>query len=200
MPKTSPLVLHALTTGLGVPDSADWQADLTDPARSVMTDFHERSMVVVDGERQIDDALDVMKHAGVRSAFVLDGLHTVVVGLVTAYDILGEKPLRHLHSIGCRPFGSSRRDVVVADIMEPVETWKVVRLADVDAATVGCVLDAFKRTGRTHLPVVEGALGEAPRLRGVFSAAKLMRLTEETRTATKSGIPAAPMSGVRIAG
>jgi hypothetical protein len=157
-----------------------------------MTDFHDRSMVVVDGEMQIDAALDVMKHAGVRSAFVLNGVHTGVEGLVTAYDILGEKPVRHMHA-----FGSPRHAVQVVDIMDSIEQWVVVQLGELENATVACVLDAFRRTGRSHIAVVEGRAGEEPRLRGVFSAAKLLRLTEGIR---KSVIPPAPMSGIRLAG
>jgi hypothetical protein len=44
------------------------------------------------------------------------------------------------------------------------------------------LLDAFKRCGRTHLPVVAQEPHGA-RLRGVFSSAKVLRLTAEARGA-----------------
>ncbi len=146
-----------------------------------MTDFHERGMVTVEPSAQVDSALEVMKHAGVRSAFVMDETRQRVVGLITAYDIMGEKPLRFLQTMGGNYRSTSRREVQVRDIMEPAEEWMVSRLEDVDGATVEAVLDAFQKARRTHIAVVEGVPGEIPRLRGVFSAAKILRLTRDSR-------------------
>jgi CBS domain-containing protein len=165
------LELTSVGTGLAPPQTGAWHVSPSDPARSVMTDFNEHGIVTVRAEQQVDAALEHMRHAGVRSAFVLDEARTRVLGLITAYDIMGEKPLRHAQEMG-----SSREEVVVADIMEPVAQWQVLALADVDRADVAEVLDAFKRCRRTHLPVVAGE-GRSARLRGVFSSAKLLRLT-----------------------
>ncbi len=74
--------------------------------------------------------------------------------------------------------------------MERAEDWMVARLGDVDAATVGSMLDVFQRTGRTHIAVVESAEGKDPCLRGVFSAAKILRLTDESRKAAYAASPA----------
>ena len=85
---------------LAAPGGDPWLVSRTDPAHSVMTDFHERSAVVVPGDTPIDAALEHLKHTGTRSAFVVnkDGRH--VLGMITAYDIQGEKPIRHLQSVG----------------------------------------------------------------------------------------------------
>ncbi len=176
-----PLHLVHLGRRLAVPPGGQWQVALEDPARSVMTDFNERGMVTVPPELQVDAALEVMKHAGVRSAFAVDEERGKILGLVNAYDIMGEKPLRHLQDIGGNHLTSSRDDVRVEDIMERAEDWMVARLEDVDAVTVGAILDVFGRTGRTHVAVVEDAEGAEPRLRGILSAAKILRLTEDCR-------------------
>jgi len=189
------LRLEPLGTIPAAPRSGQWRVDLKDPARSVMTDFEERGIVTVEGPLQVDAALEVMKHAGVRSAFVLDGERRKILGLITAYDIMGEKPLRYLQSIGCTHLTCSRDDVLVQDIMERAEDWSVARLEDVEGATVGSLLEVFQRTGRSHIAVVETAGGKEPRLRGVFSGAKLLRLTEESRKAAFPARTAARVHG-----
>lgn len=164
---------------IAAPRSGPWRVELGDPCRTVMTDFNERGVVRVPAGQQVDDALEAMRHAGVRSAFVIDAGEDRVLGLITAYDIMGEKPIRHLQTVG-----GAREDVTVADVMDPAEDWQVTHIDAVDRATVGMLLDTFAKLGRTHLPVVEGA-ADALRLRGVFSAAKVLRLTEAARRAAR---------------
>lgn len=54
-----------------------------------------------------------MKHAGVRCAFATDDVRHLLVGMITAYDITSEKPMRHIRSVDGR-----RQDVLVRDIMQ----------------------------------------------------------------------------------
>lgn len=170
---TTPITLIQLDASPSAPSSGTWKVNPTDPARSVMTDFADTNMVTVEAAAQIDVALEVMRHAGVRSAFVLSADKKSVAGFVTAYDIMGERPLRYLQTAG-----GGREDVQVQHVMERAEDWLVVRYADTERATVQTMLDAFAKSGRTHLAVVEEEPGQkAPRLRGVFSGAKLLRLT-----------------------
>jgi CBS domain-containing protein len=180
---TTPLTLFQLQTSLATPQNGTWQVGLSDPARTVMTDFHEKSMVTVDYRLQVDNALELMRHAGVRSAFVLDEARTSILGLITAFDIMGEKPLRHLQLVG-----GSREEVLVSDIMDRAGGWEVAKLEDVDRAHVSAILDTFARNGRTHLAVVDldPDPSKGPRLRGLFSAAKLLRLTEQARRKTRA--------------
>jgi len=171
--KTLELLTVAAT--IAAPQHGPWRVELADPSRSVMTDFNETSVVRVPPTQQVDEALEAMRHAGVRSAFVIDDTRDVVLGMITAYDIMGEKPIRHLQTVG-----GAREDVLVSDIMDPADRWQVTHLDAVDHATVGVLLDTFATLGRTHLPVVEGA-NDTLRLRGLFSAAKVLRLTEAAR-------------------
>jgi CBS-domain-containing membrane protein len=176
-----PLELFPLESNLAAPRSGNWHVALEDPARTVMTDFNEHGLVTVAATMQVDEALEVMKHAGVRSAFVLDEGGASILGLITAYDIMGEKPIRHLQLTG-----GAREEVLVADIMDRAGDWHVARLEDVDRSRVSSVLDTFQRVGRTHLAVVEQESGKGPRLRGVFSAARLLKLTEAARRVAKA--------------
>jgi len=119
----------------------------------------------------IDAALEHMKHNGVRCAFAIDEARRAVVGLITAYDIMSEKPMRHMQSMA-----SPRRDVQVRDIMHGVSDWRVLDIKDIEQATVASVSRLFEETGLTHIPVMEtGEFGEQ-RLRGLLSGAKVGRL------------------------
>ena len=175
----APTVIHLKSPGtlhLEAPGNEPWHVELDDPALSVMTDFNERRMVSVGRHVQIDRALESMKHAGVRASFVTDEGEREVVGLVTAYDIMGEKPLRY--ALGA---GIGHHEVNVENVMEPVSAWLVADYAEIKRASVGDVLKTLQNTGRSHLPVIETAGGRLPRLRGVFSAAKILRLTAHDR-------------------
>lgn len=156
---------------LPIPGTDPWFAAPGDPALTVMTDFRERTSVTVAQKAPIDAALEHMKHAGVRSAFVIDDQRRVVTGLITAYDIMGDKPVRHVQDQKSR-----HQDVRVGDIMVPLAELPSVDIRDVESATVAAVADLFDRTGHTHLPVVESDGRGEPRLRGLLSAARVRRL------------------------
>jgi CBS domain-containing protein len=149
---------------------------LVEPGTAVMTDLDRAAAVTVDADTRIDDALPLMRDAGVRSAFVIDA-GCNLLGLVTAYDILGDKPVRHLESRGCTLRTCRREDVTVGDIMETTERWMVIDVTDLASCRVGDVVETFRRTGRTHIPVVERTSLGADRLRGLLSAAEVARAT-----------------------
>jgi CBS domain-containing protein len=163
------------------PRKEAWQVNLTDPATSIMTDFRESSFFTVDPDELIVDALEKMKHAGLRSAFVLDRNSEKLLGMITAYDIMGEKPLRYLQSTGL----VKHTDIQVADIMENLKDMVVVDLDEVKLANVQDVLNVLQKCGRTHLPVVETGVEKEIRLRGLFSTSKVLRLTEDSREAAQ---------------
>jgi CBS domain-containing protein len=163
------------------PGNEPWQVDLAETAKTVMTDFRERSLFKFDDIEKVDDALQRMKHAGLRAAFVMDKASDRVLGMITAYDILGEKPLRYIESLGPAGRGMARRDLRVADLMEKVEAWTAADMREIEQATVHSVLDAMKKGNLTHLPVMESADGGKQRLRGLFSWSKILRLTEASR-------------------
>src|SRR6266702_6054767 len=91
--------------------------DPSDPAIYAITDFTREHPVTVDEERQIDDALHDMIRLGVRAMLVVREQR--IVGLITSYDIQGERPLQFLQSSTY----SHHRDIRVAHIMTP---WHVL--------------------------------------------------------------------------
>jgi CBS domain-containing protein len=163
------------------PSNEPWQVDLKDPALSVMTDFRVRAMFMVHPDETIDDALHKMKVAGLRIAFVKEKGSDRLLGSITSYDIMGEKPMRYLQSVGFSDKGVTHKDIRVGDIMEHSKDWVVAELHEIEKANVQNVLEALQKKGRTHLPVLDVMAGQQPRLRGLFSSAKILRLTEISR-------------------
>lgn len=157
--------------GLPVPGNDRWYADAGDPALSVMTDFRERASVVVPDAANIDAALEHMKHTGVRCAFAVDETARIVVGMITAYDISSEKPMRLMQSAD-----TPRSEMRVKDLMQPIREWRVVDVRDIERARVGDLAQLFDETGLTHVAVMESMENGEPRLRGLLSAAKVRRL------------------------
>jgi CBS-domain-containing membrane protein len=156
---------------LPIPGAEPWYASESDPALLAMIDYRSRSSVTVLQDATIDEALEHLKHAGVRCAFVVDKKRNVVVGMVTAYDISGEKPQKHMHFTELK-----RNDVQVKDIMQKIADWRVADIKDIEQSTVGGVLAIFNETGLTHLPVMETTENGEQHLRGLLSFAKVKRL------------------------
>jgi len=171
MPTTKLKLNSVQGDSLPIPGFEPWYVRATNPASSVMIDFRTRSSVTVPETASLDDALDHMKHAGVRCAFVIDEKQNTVTGMLTAYDILGEKPQRHMHFTRL-----SHDEVLVKDIMQRIRDWQVVDINDIEQSTVGDVLEVFNETGITHLPVMETSESNEMRLRGLLSFAKVKRL------------------------
>lgn len=144
-------------------------------ALNVMTDFRQVTPITVDGGISIDQALQHMIHSGVRLLFVT-GRDARLIGLITADDIQGEKPLRYLQAIECKDRSCSRRDVLARNIMTPVADWEVLDYEAVRRASIAQVVATFKATGCRHLVVVERP-PEPGRciVRGLFSASRLGR-------------------------
>ena len=135
----------------------------------------------VSPEETIEEALQKMKVAGLRLGFVIDDKSETIQGTITSYDIMGEKPMRYLQSMGFSDSGITHKDIQVKDIMEKVSDWVSVELKNVETTTVQSVLDAFQKTGRTHIPVLDKREGKEHHLSGLFSSSKVLRLTEFAR-------------------
>jgi len=158
-------------TELPIPGADPWYVDADDPALSVMTDFRSTASITVSQSAPIDEALEHMRHTGVRCAFAIDDHRRVVVGLVTAYDIMGEKPMRQMQAASM-----PRSDVLVWHLMTRTSDWTFLSYEDVSRATVAEIARLFEELGLTHLPVMSTDEDGSRRLRGLLSAAKVRRL------------------------
>lgn len=146
--------------------------ELSEPAVRVMTDLKAVMAVTIGPEKTMDAARERMIRHGVRLLLVIDDQETVL-GLVTATDIQGEKPLQFIQKSGCR-----REDVMVRNVMTPQEKLEVLCMKDVASAKVGHVVASLKKCGRQHALVVDTE-GDGQRVRGIFSATHVSKLLGE---------------------
>ncbi len=168
----APLAGHPFKTGttfLRPMQVLPERVTLDDPAVSVMTDLKSVSVVNVRAMTSMDKANAKMISYGVRLLLVLDDADKVA-GLLTATDILGEKPMRFLQNVG-----GTHADITVRDIMTPQRELEVLKLQDVLGAKVGHVVATLKQAGRQHAMVVEENADGSQVVRGLFSATQIAR-------------------------
>jgi CBS domain-containing protein len=139
------------------------------PAIEVMTDLRVVAPVTIGPDADIDSANTRMIVNRVRLLLVVD-TQSRVAGLITATDILGEKPMQVVQHRGCR-----HEEVLVQDIMTPRGHLEVLSLADVLAARVGNVVATLKASGRQHAMVVDDDDEGRQRVRGIFSLTQIAR-------------------------
>jgi CBS-domain-containing membrane protein len=141
---------------------------LENPALDVMTDFRRLTAFIATPGDTIKQAEERMLRRKVRLLFVMDG-EDRVAGLVTRTDIHGEKPMQVVHSRGIR-----RDEVLVGDIMTPVDLLEAVDFDDIAHARVGHVLETLKARGRQHALVIETEHGRQL-VRGLLSLSQLCK-------------------------
>ncbi len=168
----SPMRFDKLQPGVGyaqptqaVPD----KVTLDDAAASVMTDLTRVTAIIILSGDTVDEAHRRMIQRGVRLLLVVDQ-DRKVLGIITAPDILGEKPVLAASERGLR-----RQEVLVRDVMTPQEKLEVLEMADVRAAKVGHVVATLKKAGRQHAVVVERDARGRQLVRGLFSATQVAR-------------------------
>ena len=155
------------------------QVSIESPALEVMTDLRRTTPATIRPQAPLGGANQLMITRGVRLLLVVDEREDVL-GVISATDILGERPMRVATERGLR-----RDELTVADIMIPAEQVEVIALPDVAAARVGHVLETLRRAGRQHALVVD--FDEIPSsrpltpparramVRGIFSLSQIAR-------------------------
>jgi CBS domain-containing protein len=162
------LPLRELGAGAGFRRPAYPQAakvSTESPALEVMTDLNRATPATIRPQAPLDGANQFMITRGVRLLLVADD-NEKVLGVISATDLLGERPM-----IVATERGLRRAELTVADIMVPAERVDVIALAEVEAARVGHVLETLRSSGRQHALVVDGA----GMVRGIFSLSQIAR-------------------------
>ncbi|MGH8726771.1 MAG: CBS domain-containing protein [Burkholderiales bacterium] len=143
---------------------------LNSPALDVMTDFRQTHAVTIHPEATIDEANQKMIEQGVRLLLVII-TSDKVTGVVTASDILGEKPVQLLQGRGIK-----RKEIAVAELMTPQDQLDVIMFDSLLGAKVGHVVTTLKRAGRQHALIAELERQSHQQIvRGLFSASQIAR-------------------------
>ena len=140
-----------------------------DPAVLAITDFTREAPITVEEDRQIDAALEDMVRFGVRALLVVRDRR--ITGLITSYDIQGERPLQFLQNSTYE----HHRDIRVGHIMTPWTELRGIDWSEVQHARAGELLEALRHAGVTHLLVVERMADGNATVRALASRARLER-------------------------
>ena len=156
--------------------------ELSDPAIYALTDFKRDYPMTVDAERQIDDALSDMIRLSVRALLVAKEQR--LVGLITSYDIQGERPMQFLQSSNY----SRHEDIRVVHVMTPWDELLALDWDHVEAARAGELLMLFEQTNLTHLLVIEvDRKTSHSTVRALASRSRLLRQLGERASALEPG-------------
>ncbi|UJP05379.1 MAG: CBS domain-containing protein [Nitrosomonas sp.] len=133
------------------------------PALEVMTDLRSIPAAVIAPNITMEIANAYMMQRGVRTLLVMyeDNL---LAGIITATDILGEKPMRFIQERGVK-----HNEILVMDIMTPLEMLEAIPLEEVMHARVGNIVASLRESGRLHALAIDDKSGDLPRICGIFS-------------------------------
>jgi hypothetical protein len=87
-----------------------------------------------------------------------------LAGIITATDILGEKPMRFIQERGIK-----HNEILVLDMMTSLEKLEAIPLEEVAHARVGNIVASLRERGRLHALVIDGNTIGSPRICGIFS-------------------------------
>jgi CBS domain-containing protein len=162
----SALELTPLSVGARVCEPPLPHVSLDDLAISVMTDLRQVPAATTTPDESIVEANRVMIRRGVRLLFVIDR-EGAVAGVITATDLLGEKPVRYMQERGI-----AHAEIRVGDIMTPASSLEALAFQDIAGMRVGHVVATIRAVRRQHVMVSEDG---GRRIRGLFSVSRIAR-------------------------
>lgn len=143
---------------------------MSSPALDVMTDLRVIDPVSIVEDASLSEAHRLMVGRAIRLLFVKNDSGQLV-GLITANDVLGERPMQRIHQQGKR-----HSEILVRDVMTPREDLEALSLSEVGHAQVGHLISTMKRSGRQHALVVEkNETTGHHELCGMFSTSQIAR-------------------------
>jgi CBS-domain-containing membrane protein len=166
------LAIERMRAGVVVqpPTTGPKPVRLDSPAIEVMTDLRQFAAATIGPEATIARANRAMIARAVRLLLVVD-VTGAVLGLITAHDIVGEKPVNILHETR-----GKHDELTVGDLMVPTTAIDVLDIDVVRRAEVGHVIATLKEAGRQHALVVDrDPLTHEEFVRGIFSATQIGR-------------------------
>lgn len=166
-----PLPSQKAAPGIGLQQVSeeDPQVTLASSALCVMTDFRRVPVATIGPEATLNQATEQMISRGVRLLIVMDSER--VLGLITARDTQGERPVQMVNERGMR-----YDDLRVRDLMVPLDDVDLLDMQRVMQADVADIVATLKDWGRQHALVGQRdpQTGET-RIRGIFSATQIGR-------------------------
>ncbi len=169
--KYKPLASRKAPKALGYQQPSTFASvSASSPAIAVMTDLRLITAATIGADSTLSDATRTMMARNVRLLLVVAADQTVI-GLITARDTQGERPIQWLHD-----HGGKHTDLRVSDLMIRTEDIDVLDIKDVLRSEVGHIVASLKAWGRQHALVAEqDVVSGVTRVRGIFSATQIGR-------------------------
>ena len=136
-------------------------------AIDVMTDLRCTHIAVIDPDVTMELANAYMMQRGVRLLFAMNP-NGMLAGIITATDILGEKPLRFIQERCVK-----HCDILVSDMMTAADKLEAISIEDVNHARVGNVVASLRESGRQHTLVTDKRADGLPIIVGIFSLTQI---------------------------
>ncbi len=157
-------------TGFARPPELPRLVHLDSPALDVMTDLRVVQVVTISPGVCVDEALETMKTRGVRLLLVT-GESDDILGLITAKDIQGEKPIKI-----SRESRIPHSAITVQAVMTPRSSIEVLNMLSLRNARVGHIVATLQELARQHALVVEvDPETKAQCVRGIFSTSQISK-------------------------
>ena len=139
------------------------------PATDVMTDFTKVAAITMGPCATLNAAEQRMIASNVRLLLVTEQSNKIL-GIITATDIQGDRPMKYLQKVG-----GKREDIFLQDIMTPAADLDVLQMRDVEKVLVGDIVETMKKVGRQHALVVDSDNEGNQTLRGIFSTKQISK-------------------------
>lgn len=152
---------------------------LESSALDVMTDLRHNNAVVIEPYVSMEFANSYMIQCRVRSLLVLNHEQSLI-GIITATDILGDKPLRFIQERHVK-----HSEILVSDIMTPLDRLEAISVTEVQNARVGQVVATLRDTGRQHILATESNGDGKSIVCGIFSFTQIERQLGAKISSTK---------------
>ena len=140
---------------------------LESPAAAVMTDLRQIQAAAIKPHFSMETANTFMMQRGVRLLLVLNPDDSLA-GLITSTDILGDKPLRFIQQHRVK-----HSEILVSDVMTPLDRLDAIPLAEVVRADVGHVIASLRNNGRQHTLVTTKDAPGNINVCGIFSRSQI---------------------------
>lgn len=164
------ITLPATTDLIHVEQRPQRPLSLSSPAAEVMTDLRVIDPISIHEDAPLEEAHARMVSHGIRLLFVSNSTGAFT-GLLTASDVLGERPVKCIQERG-----KKRKELLVSDVMTPRAELEALTMADVSHASVGHIVATLKDHGRQHALVVEKNVTSGHlEICGLFSTSTIAR-------------------------
>jgi CBS-domain-containing membrane protein len=133
------------------------------PALEVMTDLRQIQAAVIAPSTTMEVANTYMMQRGVRTLLVMNDDNSLA-GIITATDILSEKPMRFIQERGVK-----HSEILVMDMMTPLDKLEAIPLEEVNTPGSATLYASLRESGRLHALVIDENTIGLPRICGIFS-------------------------------